>query len=431
MNRSLPRPISSALICVCLAFCGCQPHFSISAPAAPPIQPSDYSVEDYTDDVDTYKDAMTPGATANPDLAKQKRNDIAYGLMGQIDVVYGAYYNQLFTHKGIVAVGGDFLTLGLSSAASIATHAATKTIFSALGTGFTGLNLSIDKNFFAQQTIPVIGLAMQTRRDKVRARIVENLATDTLAYPLLAAKRDLVAYFNAGTLASGLQELQEEAGVNTAATGANPAASKPPTPATLSAVTAGAAQVSLLWAPSAGATSYNLYFSTSTGVTPTNGTKINVPGANSFSHTGLTNGTTYFYVVTAVNANGESGPSPQASATPNVPPAPGGGGIVAPSGLTAQPAGSSQIALLWSQVPGAVSYRLYYATTSGVTTGNGTRVDMGAANNYTQSGLTNGTPYYFIVTAVDAGGTESPASSQVSATPNTVLRLVPPVLTPH
>ena len=37
----------------------------------------------------------------------------------------------------------------------------------------------------------------------------------------------------------------------------------------------------------------------------------------SFINTGLTNGTTYFYVVTSTNANGESPNSPEASATPN------------------------------------------------------------------------------------------------------------------
>ena len=39
-----------------------------------------------------------------------------------------------------------------------------------------------------------------------------------------------------------------------------------------------------------------------------------------YTHSGQTNGTTYFYVVTALNANGESGPSALASAMPQAPP---------------------------------------------------------------------------------------------------------------
>jgi hypothetical protein len=416
------------LISLASILCGCHP-FSISGPQQPPIDPSSYSVDDYTDDVDTYKDAVTPGPTANPDLAKQKRNEIAYGLMSQIDVVYGAYYNHLFTTKSDVAIGSDALTLGLSSAASIATHAATKTIFSALGTGFSGLSLSVDKNYFAQQSFPVIGVAMQTRRDKVRATIVANLASDTTIYPLRAARRDLIAYLNAGTLASGLQELQEEAGAATAATAANAVAGKPQAPNSLGAV-AGNAQVFLLWAAPANTTSYNLYYSTTTGVTPANGTKVTGITTSSYTQTGLTNGTTYYFIVTAVNANGESAPSSQASATPNIPAVAGAGAPIAPSALSAA-AGNSQVSVLWALSPGATSYNLYYSTATGVTPANGTRVAGITSNTYTQLGLTNGTPYYFIVTAVNASG-ESAASVEASATP-TARAISPQLLqlTPH
>jgi hypothetical protein len=321
-----PKPYAAAvLLCIVLGFCGCHRHFSITAPAPPAINPGQYSIADYNDDVQHYKDATTPGPNLNPDWAKQSRNNIAYGLMTLIDVVYGNYYNKLFSSKNAIAVGGDAITLGLSAAASIATNTATKTILSALGTGFAGLSLSVDKNYFAQQAFPVIGIAMQTRRDKIRATIVANLTQDTTTYPLLAAKRDLVAYLNAGTLAAGLQELQEEAGVATASgtapsqpsvtpsTLAGAAATVPPVPGRLTAVD-GPGQVSLVWPLSSGATFYNLYYSTSDGVTPSNGTKIGNITTNAYTHSGLKNGT-YYYVVTASNAKGESGPSPQASAT--------------------------------------------------------------------------------------------------------------------
>ena len=43
-------------------------------------------------------------------------------------------------------------------------------------------------------------------------------------------------------------------------------------------------------------------------------------GAAAYTNQGLTNGTTYYYVVSAVNASGESANSAQASATPKLPP---------------------------------------------------------------------------------------------------------------
>jgi kexin len=63
-------------------------------------------------------------------------------------------------------------------------------------------------------------------------------------------------------------------------------------------------------------TSYNVYWSTTAGVNETNGTKIAFV-KNPWAHTGLPNdGTAYYYVVTAVNINGESVVSAQVSATP-------------------------------------------------------------------------------------------------------------------
>ena len=79
--------------------------------------------------------------------------------------------------------------------------------------------------------------------------------------------------------------------------------------------TAGDGQVSISWGSVSGATSYNIYWSTSPGVTADTGTNIsNV--TSPYTHTGLTNGTTYYYVVTAVNNYGESGESNEVSATP-------------------------------------------------------------------------------------------------------------------
>jgi fibronectin type 3 domain-containing protein len=82
--------------------------------------------------------------------------------------------------------------------------------------------------------------------------------------------------------------------------------------------TAGNAQVALSWSGSTGATSYNVKRSTTSGGPYTT---VASPTATSYTDTGLTNGTTYYYVVTAVNSAGESGNSNQASATPTTPPA--------------------------------------------------------------------------------------------------------------
>src|SRR6185312_9374886 len=68
------------------------------------------------------------------------------------------------------------------------------------------------------------------------------------------------------------------------------------------------------WNASTGATSYNVKRSTVSG---SGYATVASPTIVSYMNTGLTNGTTYFYVVTAVSAGGESGNSAQVSALPS------------------------------------------------------------------------------------------------------------------
>jgi beta-lactamase superfamily II metal-dependent hydrolase len=98
------------------------------------------------------------------------------------------------------------------------------------------------------------------------------------------------------------------------------AAPQPPAAPTGLTATAGNAQVSLSWTASTGATSYNVKRATATGGPYT----VVASGvtATTYTNTGLTNGTTYFYVVSAVNGAGESPNSSEASATPTAPPDP-------------------------------------------------------------------------------------------------------------
>ncbi|WP_254450626.1 glycoside hydrolase family 6 protein [Cohnella herbarum] len=171
--------------------------------------------------------------------------------------------------------------------------------------------------------------------------------------------------------------------------------------------TAGNAQVALSWTASSGATSYTVKRATTSGGPYTNvATGLT---ATSYTNTGLTNGTTYYYVVSAGNSAGESANSTQVSATPittsTVP--------AAPTGVVAT-AGNAQVALSWTASSGATSYTVKRATTSG---GPYTNVATGlTATSYTNTGLTNGTAYYYVVSAVNSAG-ESANSTQVSATP--------------
>jgi hypothetical protein len=161
----------------------------------------------------------------------------------------------------------------------------------------------------------------------------------------------------------------------------------------------------LSWTGSTGGTSYNVYRGTTSGgegATPVaSGIATTVYTDNS-----VINGTTYYYKVAAVNSVGTSGLSQEASATPAL-------GLPAPpTGLTAV-AGDAQVALSWTASTGAASYHVKRSTSS---TGPFTQVAAPTGTTYTDTGLNDGTVYYYVVTAVNMAG-ESGNSNLVSATP--------------
>jgi cellulose 1,4-beta-cellobiosidase len=175
----------------------------------------------------------------------------------------------------------------------------------------------------------------------------------------------------------------------------------PAAPTGLTATT-GNAQVSLGWNPSSGAGTYNLKRSTNNGgpYTP-----VGAATTTAFTDTGLANGTLYYYVLSAVNTNGESSNSIQIGAIPVAPPA-------APTGLSAI-AGDAQVMLSWNAASGATRYNLKRSTNTG---GAYTIVSSLTGTNSTDTGLSNGTTYYYVVSATNSSG-ESANSSEVSATP--------------
>jgi len=77
------------------------------------------------------------------------------------------------------------------------------------------------------------------------------------------------------------------------------------------------------------------------------------------------------------------------------------------------------VILNWPLTPGAVSYNLYRSLASGTGTG-GTPI-TNVKPGYTDLSVSNGTTYYYIVTAVDSSATETAASGEASAQPSLVL----------
>ena len=151
-----------------------------------------------------------------------------------------------------------------------------------------------------------------------------------------------------------------------------------------------ASSVSLTWSAVGEANSYRVYRDDSL---------LETVSSNSFSETGLADGT-YLYEVSAVDGAGESTSKASVSITVNnIPPA-------APTSLNAS-ANGSNVNLSWDAVAEATSYNVYRDSSI---------IASSTTNAFTDTALADGT-YLYEVSAVDDAG-ESTSKVSVSATVN-------------
>ena len=178
-------------------------------------------------------------------------------------------------------------------------------------------------------------------------------------------------------------------------------------PQTLTAV-AGNTQATLNWGAVSGATGYTLARSLSKGKGYAALPVTIAAGTTSFIDTGLTNGTTYYYVVFPQLASGRGPDSVEAAVTPLPPP------VAAP--VVTIVAGNGKVTLSWKAIAGATSYKVLRANADGTYPVSGIAPVSTSALSSAISGLSNGTSYSFVVKASNSAG-DGPASTPVAAVP--------------
>lgn len=204
-------------------------------------------------------------------------------------------------------------------------------------------------------------------------------------------------------------------------------ATSPSAPTGVTATAASASSIALSWnavTPPSGCaiTSYSVFRSTASGFTPSSGKQVaSVGSGTSFSDSGLSASTTYYYVVEAVDGHGSSAPSSQASATTKanstcsaVP--------SAPVGVAATAVSSSGINLKWGAVAPPSnctisSYSVFRSTVSGFAPAAGNQIRSGlTGTSFSDSGLSASTTYYYRAEALDTFGVSAPSAQAGAAT---------------
>ncbi len=168
----------------------------------------------------------------------------------------------------------------------------------------------------------------------------------------------------------------------------------PVPPSNVKAVATTPSSAKITWDKVTGATNYEVWRATS----PT-GTyaRIGLTAATSFTNTGLTTNTTYYYKVRTYQAIGGKSYYSTWSAIVSAKPIP-----APPGNVKATTMSSSSVKITWNTVTGAKNYEVWRATSP---TGTYTRVGMTAATSFTNTGLTVNTTYYYKVRAyLSVGG---------------------------
>jgi fibronectin type 3 domain-containing protein len=160
-----------------------------------------------------------------------------------------------------------------------------------------------------------------------------------------------------------------------------------------------ASSIQITWNGMSSANNYTVYRAASS-----DGAYISAGSSStaSYTDTGLSANTGYYYKISANGDGGESDQSAYASATTQ---------IAVPTGVSAAALSSSSIQIMWNSVSGAVSYTVYR---SGSSSGTYTSVSIGSATSYTDTSVSGGAIYYYKVSATGANGAGA-QSAYVSA----------------
>ncbi|MDR0415226.1 MAG: fibronectin type III domain-containing protein [Prevotellaceae bacterium] len=188
----------------------------------------------------------------------------------------------------------------------------------------------------------------------------------------------------------------------------------PSAPTSVTASATSSSTISVSWSSVSGATSYEVYYEV--GSSPSKKLAGTVSGT-SYTHTGLSANTTYYYYIKAINSAGASSYSSSASAKTQSGSGDGGGGSApsAPTGVTASATSSSSISVSWRSVSGATSYEVYYEVGS-----SSTKQLAGAVSgtSYTHTGLSAGITYYYYIKSVNNAGSSVYSSNASATTPS-------------
>ncbi len=208
-HRRLVRIVSYAFITVLLSACAAHQPFSYRQtwPGGNPEILYTYN----------YADPAAENYFRTAVDSTLVRNRVLYELMGIFDDYY--YKNTVNIRDGVVGKNllVSFSGIATSFAAALAGGEQIKTVLSAISGGLQTINGTFDKEALLNTSVQALRFQMDASRAVVAAGIIEAMDKNLADYPLEAGLRDLIRYYDAGTVTSALTALAQTTALQKAA----------------------------------------------------------------------------------------------------------------------------------------------------------------------------------------------------------------------
>jgi hypothetical protein len=162
-----------------------------------------YTQDNLSNDLVTYQSATDKTPV---------RNKIIFGLAAQIDANYRDFSDSFYLTEGALNTALDIAVIGLGSAGALTGGATAKAILAATSAGLTGSRVAFAKNFFQEKGPDLIRGRMNALRAQRWVVIYGKLNVPASKYSLDEATRDLVQYYDAGTITGAYDSISADSG---------------------------------------------------------------------------------------------------------------------------------------------------------------------------------------------------------------------------
>lgn len=150
-------------------------------------------------------DEQTIGAQPGLEILKYRRNELQSKLIAASNQRCGLYLREITSAKAQTNMAWGSLSILLSGAASVVSHAETARALAAGAAVATGTNAIYDQAYFNNLAVGVISGGIAKQREGILIQINNKSTLDLVKYPVNRAVADALQYHSACNIISGLE----------------------------------------------------------------------------------------------------------------------------------------------------------------------------------------------------------------------------------